>query len=56
MDLHNFIKKVKEDTNWKNESRIVGEACEEYIKNNINCVRCDNNNFEKCKTNENQKT
>lgn len=55
MDLHNFIKKVKEDTNWKNESRIVGEACEEYIKNNINCVRCNNNNFEKCKTNEKSK-
>jgi len=33
----------------------VGEACEEYIKNNIKCIRCKNSNFVKCKTNEKSK-
>ena len=55
MELNKIITQVKENNNWKNESRIVGEACEEYIKNNIKCMRCDSNNFEKCKTNEKSK-
>ena len=55
MELNDIIRQVKENNNWKSESRIVGEACEEYIKNNIKCVRCNHNNFEKCKTNEKSK-
>jgi type II restriction enzyme len=54
MKLCEIITQIKENKNWNNESRIVGEACEEYIKNNIKCVRC-NNNFEKYKTNEKSK-
>jgi type II restriction enzyme len=55
MDLNENISQVKENNNWKNESRIVGEACEEYIKNNIKCIRCNEINYEKCKTNEKSK-
>ncbi len=55
MELNNIISQVKENNNWKNESRIVGEACEYYIKNNTKCVRCNHNNFYKCKTNEQSK-
>lgn len=55
MELNELILQVKENNNWKSESRIVGEACEYYIKNNVKCVRCFDNNFEKCKTNEKSK-
>ena len=55
MELNEIILKVKENNKWKSESRIVGEACEYYIKNNMKCVRCNENNFEKCKTNEQSK-
>jgi type II restriction enzyme len=55
MELNKIVSQVKENNNWKSESRIVGEACEYYIKNNIKCVRCDDNNFEKCKPNEQSK-
>jgi type II restriction enzyme len=55
MELSDLILQIKENNNWTSESRIVGEACEYYIKNNINCVRCNNKNFEKCKTNEQSK-
>ena len=55
MELCKIITQIKKNNNWKNESRIVGEACEEYIKNNIKCIRCDNSNFEKYKTNEKSK-
>lgn len=55
MELITLVSQVKENNNWKNESRIVGEACEYYIKNNIKCVRCNENNFKKYKTNETSK-
>jgi type II restriction enzyme len=55
MELHDFVEQVTLNTNWKSESRIVGEASEEYVKNNIKCIRCNNINFEKCKTNEKSK-
>ena len=55
MELSDIVSQVKENNNWKSESRIVGEACEYYIKSNIKCVRCNDNNFEKCKTNEQSK-
>ncbi len=55
MELKNYIIQTKENNNWTSESRIVGEACEYYIKNNVNCVRCNDKNFEKCKTNEQSK-
>ena len=55
MKLNEIVTQIRNNNNWKNESRIVGEACEEYIKNNIKCVRCKNANFEKCKTNEKSK-
>jgi hypothetical protein len=55
MELSDIVLQVKENNNWKSESRIVGEACEYYIKSNIKCVRCNDNNFEKCKTNEQSK-
>ena len=51
MELSVIITQIKEGTNWKSESRIVGEACEEYIKTNMKCVRCTGS-FGKCKTNE----
>ena len=55
MELNQLVSQVKQNTNWKSESRIVGEACEYYVKNNIKCIRCNNHNFEKCKTNEKSK-
>ena len=55
MELNELISQIKENNNWKSESRIVGEACEYYVKNNINCVRCNNKNFGKYKTNEKSK-
>lgn len=55
MELKDIITQITNDNNWKSKSRIIGEACEIYVKNNIKCVRCDNNNFEKCKTNEKSK-
>jgi type II restriction enzyme len=53
--MEEYYRLIKENKNWKSESRIVGEACEEYIKNNLKCARCDSNNFIKCKTNEKSK-
>ena len=55
MDLNEIIASVTKKYNWTSESRIVGEACEEYVMNNIQCARCNNNNFEKCKINEKSK-
>jgi hypothetical protein len=55
MELKEFISQIKNNNIWKSESRIVEEVCEYYVKNNINCVRCNNKNFEKCKTNEKSK-
>jgi type II restriction enzyme len=55
MELSKIIIQIRNNNNWKNESRIIGEACEEYIKNSIKCVRCKNGNFEKYKTNEKSK-
>jgi type II restriction enzyme len=55
MELPEFIARVKQNNNWTSESRIVGEACEDYVKNKVKCVRCNNNNFKKYKTNEKSK-
>jgi type II restriction enzyme len=55
MELIELVSQVKENNNWKSESRIVGEACEYYIKNKIKCVRCNDTNFKKYKTNETSK-
>jgi type II restriction enzyme len=55
MELHELVLQVTQTNNWKSESRIIGEACEYYVQNNIQCSRCNNNNFEKCKTNEKSK-
>ena len=55
IELSKIIMQIRINNNWHNESRIVGEACEEYIKNNIKCVRCKNNNFEKYSINEKSK-
>lgn len=53
--LHHFITSVKLEKNWKSERKIVGEACEQYIKNTIKCMRCENTNFDKCKMTEQSK-
>ncbi len=55
MEFHELVLQVRQTNNWKSESRVVGEACEYYVKNKIKCVRCDTNNFEKCKINEKSK-
>ena len=55
MELNEIVSQVKQNNNWKSESRIIGEACENYVKNKIKCIRCNNNNFEKYKTNEKSK-
>jgi type II restriction enzyme len=55
MELNELVKQVKQNNNWKSESRIIGEACEDYVIHKIKCIRCDNNNFEKYKTNEKSK-
>lgn len=55
MELSNIIAKIRDTNKWKSESRIVDESCEEYIKNNIQCVRCKNSNFQKYKPNEKSK-
>tara|TARA_B110000305_G_scaffold173614_1_gene191901 strand:- start:256 stop:750 length:495 start_codon:yes stop_codon:yes gene_type:complete len=55
MELIEHVSQVKEKKKWKSESRIVGEAGELYIKENIECSRCNDNNFQKCKSNETSK-
>lgn len=55
MELNEYISQIKQSKNWKSESRIVGEACEEYIQYKIKCIRCSSNKFDKCKTNEKSK-
>lgn len=55
MELNKLVSKVKQNNNWKSESRIIGEACEDYVKNKMKCIRCNNNNFEKYKKNEKSK-
>jgi len=54
MELYDIITHIKRTTHWTNESRIVGEACEEYVKQTINCIRC-NNKLQKYKINEKSK-
>ena len=54
MELNELVLQTKQINNWKSKSRIIGEACEDYVKNTIKCIRC-NNNFEKCKPNEKSK-
>jgi type II restriction enzyme len=51
-NLSKFIRETIEKNKWKSNSRINGEACEEYAKTQLNCSRCGTNNFEKCKINE----
>ena len=55
MELNELVSQIKQNNNWNSESRIVGEACEDYVKNKVKCNRCNNNNFEKYKTNEQSK-
>lgn len=55
MELNKLVSQVKQNNNWKSESRIIGEACEDYVKNKMKCIRCNNNNFEKYKKNEKSK-
>ncbi len=52
MELSEYVSQFKD---WKSKSRIVGEACEYYVKDNISCVRCNSNNLDKCKVNEKSK-
>ncbi len=55
MELNTIVNQIIQNTKWKSKSRIIGEACEIYVKSNIKCTRCAGNNFEKCKTNEKSK-
>ncbi len=55
MQLKEIIEQIKNENKWKSESRIVGEASEIYIKNNLYCIRCNHKEFTKCKTNEKSK-
>ena len=55
MELNELVLQTKQSNNWTSESRIIGEACEDYVKNIIKCIRCNNNNFEKYKPNEKSK-
>ena len=55
MELNELVSQTKQINNWKSESRIIGEACEDYVKNIIKCIRCNNSNFEKYKPNEKSK-
>jgi type II restriction enzyme len=55
MELNELVSQVKQNHHWKSESRIIGEACEDYVLHNINCIRCKNNHFKKYKTNEKSK-
>ena len=32
MELNELVSQVKQNNNWKSESRIIGEACEDYVK------------------------
>jgi len=52
MELEKYISDIIISNNWKNKSRIIGEACEEYVINNVKCNRCNKLNYEKCKANE----
>ena len=51
MELKELFNEIKEINNWKNKSRIIGEACEIYTSNNIKCIKC-NNELKKLKPNE----
>jgi type II restriction enzyme len=51
MNFNDIIKEVKQNTNWKSESRIIGQASEIYIEKNINCIMCKSS-LEMCKVNE----
>jgi len=55
MELNKIITQIREIKKWKNESKIIGEACEEYIIKNIKCIKCNFINYEKCKINEKSK-
>lgn len=55
-----MIDYIQNEKDWKNKSRIIGEACEKYVQDNIKCFRCflnnnNKNNFNKCKVNEKSK-
>jgi type II restriction enzyme len=52
MEFNSVVQDVIVSTNWKSKSRIIGEAGEIYIKNNLQCQRCNIQDFDKCKTNE----
>lgn len=54
MNLKQTVLYIKDNKKWKSYSRIIGEACEEYVKNNITCIRC-NGCLEKYKINEKSK-
>jgi len=38
--MNRFIEIVKQETGWKNPSRLMGEACERYVVQEIRCPRC----------------
>ena len=52
MEFNSVVQDVIASTNWKSKSRIVGEAGEIYIKDHLQCQRCNIQDFDKCKTNE----
>jgi type II restriction enzyme len=55
IQLNELVLQITQNNGWKNQSRIVGEASEEYIKSNLNCLRCNKNDFDKCKIDEKSK-
>lgn len=38
--MNQFLEIVKQETGWKNPSRLMGEACERYVVQEVRCPRC----------------
>ena len=38
--MNRLLEIVKQETGWKNPSRLMGEACERYVVQEIRCPRC----------------
>jgi type II restriction enzyme len=51
--MNTILELVKKETGWKSPSRLIGEACERYVVQEIRCPRClHTKSFARFPTNE----
>lgn len=56
MSLQPYIEEIRnKNPKWKNNSRIIGRACEIYYYRNSICMSCNSSNWFECKINEKSK-